>query len=130
MILLFFKERCSALPYILEGIEGNHFVGAIIQSSREELEKLRKLRLELHKCKKKKSNALPVVYPSIVMKTQKVYLLIPIPNLRGYHPIACSGKPKLFHPMGTLPTHPSDSWTRTCICTCTSPTALSFKIFF
>ena len=27
------------------------------------------------------------------MKTQKVYLLLPIPNLRCYHPIACSGKP-------------------------------------
>ena len=27
------------------------------------------------------------------MKTQKVYLLLPIPNLRGNHPIACSGKP-------------------------------------
>ena len=27
------------------------------------------------------------------MKIQKVYLLLPIPNLRGYHPIACSGKP-------------------------------------
>ena len=29
----------------------------------------------------------------IYMKTQKVYLPLPIPNLRGYHPIACSGKP-------------------------------------
>ena len=28
------------------------------------------------------------------MKTQ-VYLLPPIPNLRGYHPIACSGKSHL-----------------------------------
>ena len=27
------------------------------------------------------------------MKTQKVYLPLPIPNLRGYHPIVCSGKP-------------------------------------
>ena len=27
------------------------------------------------------------------MKTQKVYLLLPIPNLRDYHPNACSGKP-------------------------------------
>ena len=31
------------------------------------------------------------------MKTQKVYLLLPIPNLRGYHPIACSGKPNPMH---------------------------------
>ena len=29
----------------------------------------------------------------LTMKTQKAYLLLPIPNLRDYHPIACSGKP-------------------------------------
>ena len=29
------------------------------------------------------------------MKTQLVYLLLRIPNLRGNHPIACSGKPNL-----------------------------------
>ena len=30
---------------------------------------------------------------SICMKAHKVYLLLPVPNLRGYYPIACSGKP-------------------------------------
>ena len=34
-----------------------------------------------------------IMYMYMFMKTRKVYLLLPIPNLRGYHPIACSGKP-------------------------------------
>ena len=33
-------------------------------------------------------------YKLTSMKTQKVYLPLPILNLRSYHPIACSGKPQ------------------------------------
>ena len=35
------------------------------------------------------------LYSTHTMKTQQVYLLLPISNLRGNHPIACSSKPNL-----------------------------------
>ena len=43
--------------------------------------------ISLHAC------SIHFVSMYMYMKIQKVYLLLPIPNLRGNHPIACSGKP-------------------------------------
>ena len=40
-----------------------------------------------------RKNQVPRNNYSCTHETQKVYLLLSIPNLRGYRPIACSGKP-------------------------------------